>query len=381
VAFAGPLLFAGLIALWWLFGSRARLSEKAVGFVGLAAIAAVTTALADKSVQGMGTMIYAIPWGITGFSIGLICLARVAAFQRTWVALLAALICFGFWDPVTGAEVWQRDIGQDAGRQPPTWGYSSSPLVTDGVVIVHAGGTADRGLLAYDAQTGEIRWTAPAGDHSYSSPQLSDILGTPSVLMLTNKGLTFHEPATGRLLGKHDWVFGGYRVLQPLVLDGSSVLLGTAMGTGTKRISVTVAGDGFAIQEQWLSKLSPTFNDFVAHAGYLYGFDNNIFACVDLADGQRKWKGGRYGNGQVLLLPRGDQLLVLSEEGELVLLRATPEKLVELARHPALAGRTWNHPVLVGDRLYVRNGEEAACFAMPVADVAAGDSAPAISSN
>ena len=113
--------------------------------------------------------------------------------------------------------------------------------------------------------------------------------------------------------------------------------------------------------------MKPDFNDFVVHKGFLYGFDNNIFACVDLRDGKRKWKRGRYGNGQVLLLPGADQLLVISEQGELILVRATPDKPTELARYDALSGRTWNHPVVVGDRLYVRNSEEAACFELAIA--------------
>ena len=113
--------------------------------------------------------------------------------------------------------------------------------------------------------------------------------------------------------------------------------------------------------------MNPYYNDYVAHGEFLYGFDNNIFACVDLTTGKRMWKKGRYGNGQVLLLPDGDQLLVISEDGELVLLRADPNKHIELARHQVLGGRTWNHPVLVGTRLYVRNAEQAACFVMPLA--------------
>ena len=112
--------------------------------------------------------------------------------------------------------------------------------------------------------------------------------------------------------------------------------------------------------------MKPSYNDYVAHKGYLYGFDNTIFACVDLETGDRMWKKGRYGNGQVLLLPAADQLLVTSETGDLVLLRATPEKLEELTRWKVLEGKTWNHPVLVGNRLYVRIGEEAACFEMPL---------------
>ena len=271
-------------------------------------------------------------------------------------------------DPLTGRQVWQRDINKDANREPPQWGYASSPLITNDLVIVYAGGPKDKGVLAYDVESGDLRWSSPAGDHSYSSPQLSELCGISCVLMLTNEGLTFVDAADGRLLGKHDWEYLGYRVVQPLVIDDSSVLLGTGMGTGTQRIEVSLKGRQFATQKDWISRrMNPYFNDYVAHDGHLYGFDNKIFACLDLATGERKWKKGRFGHGQVLLLPDRDQLLVISEDGELVLVRATPENLTELARHQVLTGRTWNHPVLVGKRIYVRNGEEAACFEVPTA--------------
>ena len=108
------------------------------------------------------------------------------------------------------------------------------------------------------------------------------------------------------------------------------------------------------------------FSDYVAYKGYLYGFDISIFACIDLETGQRQWKGGRYGHGQVLLLPDAGQLLVTAETGDLVLVRADPERLDEIARVEVLHGKTWNHSVLVGARLYLRNGEEAVGLDLPI---------------
>ena len=265
----------------------------------------------------------------------------------------------------TGARIWERDIQVDSKRKPPMWGFASSPLVTEGVVIVHAGGSENKGVLAYDATTGEPRWSTASGDHSYSSAHSANLDGVAGVLMETNAGLQFINAKDGSTIWKFDSPSSNYRTLQPLVL-GNSILLANSLGEGTKRLSVTRDGEQWDIKEEWASRdMKPDFNDFVEHQGSLYGFDGNIFACIDLATGKRQWKKGRYGNGQVLLLCDAGQMLLTSEAGELVLLRADASKMVELAKFPAIEGKTWNHSVMVGNRVYIRNAEQAACYELP----------------
>jgi hypothetical protein len=122
-------------------------------------------------------------------------------------------------------------------------------------------------------------------------------------------------------------------------------------------------GDRWAAQKVWTSRaIKPYFNDLVIHQNHLYGFDNNFLTCVGLDDGKTRWKERGYGNGQVLLLADQDLLLVLSEQGEAALVEAVPSGLVERCRFQAIEGKTWNHPVVAHGRLFVRNGEEAACY-------------------
>lgn len=270
-------------------------------------------------------------------------------------------------DAATGQEVWRRDLKVDADRKTPTWGFAASPLVVDSLVMVHAGGKGDKGLIAYDAESGEIKWSAASGDHSYSSAQLATFADQRGVLMLANDGLQFLDISNGEQIWEHAWEFFNYRVLQPLVV-GQNVFFMTSMNEGTRRLTVSCGDDGaWEANEDWTSKsLKSDYNDCVYHDGNIYGFDGGVFACIDAETGERNWKRGRYGNGQVVVLADSGQLLVLSEKGELVLIEASPEKLIELAKLQAIDGKTWNHPVLIGSRLYLRNAQEVACYQMPL---------------
>jgi outer membrane protein assembly factor BamB len=247
------------------------------------------------------------------------------------------------------------------------WGFASSPLVADDRVIIATAGK----LVAYDLATGKPRWFGPDGRSGYSSPQLMTIDGVQQILLLSGAGAVGVSPSDGALLWEHRW--NGDGIVQPAMTADGDILIGSGSGlaeaVGLRRLSVRRGSDGWTVEERWTSiGLKPYYNDFVVHKGHAFGFDGSLLACIDLADGKRKWKGGRYGHGQMVLLPDQDLLLVLSEEGELALVSATPDQYTEQARFAAIEGKTWNHPVLVGDTLLVRNSEEMAAFRLSLAE-------------
>ena len=265
-------------------------------------------------------------------------------------------------DADTGTVVWSRNAATDTGARVPNWGIASSPLLVDDLLMVAASGR----LAAYEVATGKPRWFAQTGGGGYSSPHLMTIGGVAQILLMSGSGATSVAPVDGHQLWHHP-LPGGSRIVQPALTAEGDVLMtigGEGMGgEGVRRIAVAHGPGGWSAQERWTSRgLKPNFNDLVVHTGHAYGFDGSILSCIDLQDGQRKWKGGRYGNGQLVLLPEQDLLLVLSEEGELALVKATPDQFTEVSRFPAIEGKTWNHPSLVGDVLLVRNGEEMAAF-------------------
>lgn len=266
-------------------------------------------------------------------------------------------------DAATGKKLWQRNVQEDTKSVTPIWGFSASPLIYDDKVIVIAGGPDGKGTAAYRITDGEPAWYGGAGKHSYSSVQAARIDGVDLLLSVHDDGLDALNPADGKTVWKHDWPLEGARVLQPYHFGDGRIVLSSGYGSGARLLKLHRNGEAWQTDEVWTSKkFNPYYNDFVVHEGYAYGFDGNIFCCIDLKTGDRPWKKGRFGYGQVLLLADQGLLLVLGDEGQAVLVEAKPDDLREVGRFQALEGKTWNHPVIAHGKLLVRNAEEAACY-------------------
>lgn len=265
----------------------------------------------------------------------------------------------------TGKLRWSNNVIDDQGGRLQEWGKSSSPLIYEDLVIV-TGGRGGPTLIAYDRMTGDFRWRADAGRPDYASPSLATIAGREQIVIFNAASVSAHDPGTGDLLWTTPWPPGQPTVAQPLVL-GDLVLASSGYGRGAKLFGITRRGKRYEVTTLWESpRLKAKFAHFVQYEGFVYGLDDGVLTCIDPTTGERVWKGGRYGHGQLLI--SAGLLLVQAEDGSLVLVEATPDEHRELHRLPVLNGKTWNVPTLVGDVLLLRNDREAVALRLPRRD-------------
>lgn len=265
-------------------------------------------------------------------------------------------------DETTGRVLWRTNILDDAGASNLQWGMAASPLVVDDTLIVLPGGSNGRSVVAYDRRTGKKAWSSLNDQQAYSSPMLVTLAGTRQLLVFSASRLMGLTPDGGELLWEHPWRTAyDVNAGQPLVVSDNRVFVSSGYGVGGAMLELAVSDGRWSVREVWRSnRMKNQFTSSVLHDGFIYGLDESILACLDVASGELRWKGGRYGHGQVLLA--SGHLIVLSEQGDLALVPATPERHDELVRFPVLDGKTWNHPVIAEGYLIVRNLKEMAAF-------------------
>jgi outer membrane protein assembly factor BamB len=265
-------------------------------------------------------------------------------------------------DDTDGRTVWRTNILEDAGAANIQWGMSAAPLIVDDTVVVLPGGANGRSVVAYDRRSGKPAWSALNDTASYSSPMLVELAGVRQMLVFSASRVVGLTPGSGQVLWEHPWkTQPEVNASQPLVVGDNRLFLSTGYGMGATMLELTKAGDGLSVREVWRNiRMKNQFTSSVLHDGFIYGLDESILACVDAATGDLKWKGGRYGYGQIMLA--SGHLVVLTEDGRLGLVRATPERHHEIAIFPVLEGKTWNHPAIAGGYLLIRNINEMAAF-------------------
>jgi outer membrane protein assembly factor BamB len=265
-------------------------------------------------------------------------------------------------DAGTGRLAWRTNILDDAGAVNLPWGMAAAPLIVDDTVVVLPGGSKGQSVVAYDRRTGKRAWSALDDRQAYSSPMLVTLAGARQIVVFSASRVLGLTPDRGSVLWEYPWkTDNDVNASQPIVIGDNRVFVSSGYGSGAAVVEIAQSGGGFSVREVWRNiRMKNQFTSSVLHDGFIYGLDESILACLDAETGELKWKGGRYGYGQVLLA--SGHLIVLTEEGDLALVRAAPDRHQELGRFPAVEGKSWNHPAMSGGYLLVRNINEMAAF-------------------
>ncbi len=274
----------------------------------------------------------------------------------------------------SGKLQWTVDILDGDPALIPEWGKACSPLIVRERVIVSAGAGPGKSLAAYDKTTGKLLWTGGDNFSSYASPELHTLISVPQILIVNQDFVDSHDPVTGRVLWSFPWPGSSgsnANTAQAFALDNQQVFVSKHYGVGSAVFNVTHNAEGawhatkdeVAAKQGWAKNvLKNKINNVSVRDGKAYGIDDRILQCVDLETGKLLWKGGRYGAGQLILVD--DLLLVQSEDGDLLLVEATPARFVEVAKYPAVLHEEpcWNPPALAASYLIMRNWKEAVCL-------------------
>lgn len=265
-------------------------------------------------------------------------------------------------DANSGSVIWGKNILSDNQADNLPWAMAASPLVVDDKVIVLPGGSPNKSVVAYNKNTGAPVWKVMNDTQAYVSPMLVELAGRRQIMVVSSSRVVGLVPESGAVLWSYAWdTSNGINVSQPIVVDKNRFFISSGYGKGAALVEVQGSGNSFTATTIWENiNMKNKFNSSVLHNGHVYGLDEGILTCLDVNTGERKWKGGRYGYGQVLLA--SGHLILTSDTGDLALVKASPDQYTEVARFQALSGQTWNYPAIADGRLLVRNANEMAAY-------------------
>ncbi len=283
------------------------------------------------------------------------------------VYVLNQLLVLSCLDARTGKALWTKDlITEHAGRN-ISWKNAASPVI-DGNLLFLAGGGPGESLLALNKETGAVVWKSQDETITHATPVVRTILGVPQVIFFMKSGLVSVAEKDGSLLWRFPFRFSTSTAASPVVA-GDVVYCSAAYGIGGGACRISKEGNEFKATELYRvadNKLANHWSTPVVKNGFLYGiyshkqYGTAPLKCVEIATGQIKWSQPGFGQGNVILV--GDKLLALTDDGQVVVVKASPQAYEEVARAKVLTGKCWTTPALSSGLLYVRSTKEAACL-------------------
>ena len=249
----------------------------------------------------------------------------------------------------TGKVLWQKQLATDFGGNMPTWGYAGSPLVIDQWLLLSTGAT-NGALVALDKLTGAIAWKTGSDPAGYSTPTLFTFQSQPCLAVFNGFGLVVHALTDGKEIARFEWKTKYAVNATTPIVAGDKIFISSGYNTGGALLQLAAG----RLTELWQNKaMRNQFNSCVLWQDHLYGFDESTLTCLDFATGTVQWKQEGLGKGSLMLA--GDNLIIQSETGDLVVAPPSPAGFKELTRAKVLSGKCWVVPVLANGRLYVRN--------------------------
>ncbi len=283
------------------------------------------------------------------------------------VYTMSARLVLKCLDAATGKAVWTRDLIKENGGRNIGWESAASPAVEGDLVMV-AGGGQGQSLLGIDKMDGHVVWKGQDDKMTHSTPVVATILGVHQIIFFTQKGLVSLAPKTGDVLWRQPFKYSTSTAMTPIVSD-DLVYCSAGYGVGSGACRISRSGDGFTATQLWFEPekvLNNHWSTPVCREGYLYGlfgfkeYGKAPLKCVEIATGKVLWSQDGFGPGGCTLVD--GNVLVLSDAGDLALVKATPTGYSEVARTHALAGKCWSSPCVSNGHIFARSAKEGVCL-------------------
>lgn len=284
--------------------------------------------------------------------------------SRVYVLTAALnLVCL---DAQTGKQIWKKDLVREHGAQNIRWQNAASPVLEGSLIFVCAGGQG-QSLLCFQKTTGAVVWKNQSDAMTHATPIVTTILGHRQVIFFTQSGLVSVVPGTGQVLWRHAFPYKISTAASPVV-GGDIVFCSAGYNVGAAAFKISKEGTNWKAAQLWRAenKLMNHWSTPVYRDGHLYGlfgfkqWEKVPLKCVELATGEEKWSRDGFGQGGTVLVD--GSVVTLAENGDLVVVEATPASYKETARHKAVGGKCWNNVAVSDGRIYARSTKEGVCL-------------------